>query len=383
MTKPAQYFVSTKSGMISIGTRILRRCTEYDKYPPFCFWFKVHGLELCHWRRYINPRQVCNLFTQQSRAMAASQPGSFEQGKMVKDGWFTELSTMWPGTGLSLKIKEIVFQGKSDFQDVCVFESDSIFGRVLLLDGVIQCTEFDECSYQEMLVHLPLCSLKEPAQRVLVVGGGDGGVVREISRHSYIQQIDQAEIDKMVVEVSKKYFPQMSMGFDDPRLQLNICDGIEFVKKSPESTYDCIIVDSSDPVGPASVLFEREFYEAMYRALKPGGMIATQGESLWYHMDTITQVAGMCSEIFQEGTVSYAYCTIPSYPSGQIGFIICAKAEEDGKLDPRVPKREVPISQESQLPPVRYYSKEIHQSSFVLPKFAIQKLAQYFTFQKV
>eukprot|EP01023_Acetabularia_acetabulum_P015977 TRINITY_DN17863_c1_g1_i2.p1 TRINITY_DN17863_c1_g1~~TRINITY_DN17863_c1_g1_i2.p1 ORF type:complete len:335 (-),score=47.98 TRINITY_DN17863_c1_g1_i2:214-1218(-) len=310
----------------------------------------------------------------------SAPPGTFQEGGLIKEGWFTELSSMWPGTGLSLKIKQVIFQGKSDYQDVCVFESESIFGRVLLLDGVIQCTEFDECAYQEMLVHLPLCSLKECAKRVLVVGGGDGGVVREVSRHASIEQIDQAEIDKMVVEVSKKYFPKMSMGFEDARLNLNICDGIEFVKNSAENMYDCIIVDSSDPVGPASVLFEREFYEAMHRALKPGGMIATQGESLWYHIDTIEKLASMCTEVFKGGSVSYAYCTIPSYPSGQIGFMICGKASEDGILDPRHPKRDVPTSN---LPPLGYYSPQIHAASFTLPKFALEKLQQCFTFQKL
>eukprot|EP01024_Parvocaulis_polyphysoides_P041951 TRINITY_DN3846_c0_g1_i1.p1 TRINITY_DN3846_c0_g1~~TRINITY_DN3846_c0_g1_i1.p1 ORF type:complete len:198 (+),score=21.92 TRINITY_DN3846_c0_g1_i1:66-596(+) len=174
----------------------------------------------------------------------------------------------------------------------------------------------------------------------------------------------------------------MSVGFNDPRLQLKICDGIEFVKNCEENTYDCIIVDSSDPIGPAAVLFGREFYEAMHRALKPGGLIATQGESVWYHMDTIKEVASMCNEVFQGGSVSYAYCTIPSYPSGQIGFMICSKACEEGQLDPSVPKREAPLQQTNDYPPIRYYSKEIHSASFVLPKFVLDQLEKFFTFQK-
>ena len=140
-----------------------------------------------------------------------------------------------------------------ELQDVCVFDSDSIYGRVLLLDGVIQVTEHDECSYQEMITHLPLCALPQPATKVLIVGGGDGGVVREVAKHDSVQSIDMAEIDGMVPEVSKKYFPKLAKGFSDARLNLQIVDGIEWVKNSAEGTYDAIIVDSSDPVGPAEV----------------------------------------------------------------------------------------------------------------------------------
>ena len=138
-------------------------------------------------------------------------------------------------------------------QDVCVFDSDSIFKRVLLLDGVIQCTDLDECSYQEMITHLPLCGLPQPPRRVLIVGGGDGGVAREVAKHDCVEAIDMVEIDEMVPQVSKKFFPHMAKGFEDPRLRLLIQDGIDFVKNCTPGTYDAIIVDSSDPVGPAEV----------------------------------------------------------------------------------------------------------------------------------
>lgn len=115
-------------------------------------------------------------------------------------------------------------------QDVCVFDTDSIFGRVMTLDGVIQCTSYDEFSYQEMITHLPLCALPVAARRVLVIGGGDGGVVREVCKHDSVEEVHMAEIDAMVPEVSKKYFPQMAAGFADPRLKLTICDGIKFTQ---------------------------------------------------------------------------------------------------------------------------------------------------------
>ena len=232
----------------------------------------------------------------------------------VMKGWFSEVSDeMWPGQALSLKMNEVLFKGKSDFQDVMVFDSAN-YGKVLVLDGVIQATERDEFSYQEMIAHLPLCALRYPAKKVLVVGGGDGGVLREITRHASVEHLDIAELDAMVVDVSKRFFPGMSCGFDDPRVHLHITDGIKWVDDAPESTYDAIIVDSSDPVGPASVLFEKPFFEKIHKALKPGGVVCTQGECVWLHVDLIKDVLEMCKGIFAGGSVYYGFTTIPTYP---------------------------------------------------------------------
>eukprot|EP00775_Hariotina_reticulata_P013363 gene13363-13490_t len=270
-----------------------------------------------------------------------------EQGMNVaKDGWYTELGSMWPGQGLSLKVQEVLYKGKSQFQDVCVFESEA-YGRVLLLDGVIQCTDRDEFSYQEMMTHIPMCALEVPAKRALVVGGGDGGVLRELARHQSLQEIHIAEIDGDVPETSKKYFPAMAVGFSDPRVKVHICDGIKFVQEADEGSYDIIIVDSSDPVGPAQVLFQQPFFEAMHRALRPGG-------------------------VFEGGSVSYAYTTIPTYPSGQIGMMVCCKGQ---RLDVRQP-RQLPPGPHQQLgiPGLRYYNSEIHKAAFVLPQYACDAL---------
>ncbi|KAG1364349.1 Spermidine synthase 1 [Cocos nucifera] len=189
----------------------------------------------------------------------------------VIPGWFSEISSMWPGEAHSLKVEKIIFQGKSEYQNVMVFKS-STYGNVLVLDGVIQVTERDECAYQEMITHLPLCSIPNP-RKVLVIGGGDGGVLREVSRYSFVEQIDICEIDKMVVDVSKQFFPHLAIGFEDPRVNLHIGDGVAFLKSVPEGTYDAIIVDSSDPIGPAQELFEKPFFESVARALRPGGVI--------------------------------------------------------------------------------------------------------------
>ena len=234
-----------------------------------------------------------------------------------------------------------------------------------LFPGVIQCTDRDEFSYQEMIANLPLNAAAAPAKRVLVVGGGDGGVVREVCRHASVASVDLAEIDGMVVDVSKKHFPGMAAGFADPRVCVHICDGIRFVTDAAPGTYDAIIVDSSDPVGPAEVLFQRPFFEAMHRALAPGGVVCTQAESLWLHLPIIQSLAAMCASVFEGGAVRYAYTTIPTYPSGQIGFLVCAKAGARGApaRDPATPARPPPVG-------LKYYTEALHPAAFQLPAFA-------------
>eukprot|EP00242_Pyramimonas_sp_CCMP2087_P013634 CAMPEP_0198197958 /NCGR_PEP_ID=MMETSP1445-20131203/1511_1 /TAXON_ID=36898 /ORGANISM="Pyramimonas sp., Strain CCMP2087" /LENGTH=325 /DNA_ID=CAMNT_0043867383 /DNA_START=86 /DNA_END=1060 /DNA_ORIENTATION=+ len=304
----------------------------------------------------------------------APKPGANADGtSAIQNGWFSEFSTMWPGQAMSIKMGKTLHEQRSDFQDVLVFESET-FGNVLVLDGVIQCTERDEFSYQEMIVHLPFCALPEPPKRVLVIGGGDGGVLREMLRYKSVEKADMAEIDAMVPEVSKKFFPGMSTGFTDPRANVQICDGLKFVEDTPAETYDVIIVDSSDPVGPAEVLFQKPFFDSLHKALKPGGIVCTQAECLWLHLPVIKDVASMCKEVFKGGKTTYAYCTIPTYPSGQIGFMLCKKA--GGKdFDFNVASTPPPTvgsesSHESVTNPLRYYNAAIHPASFVLPEFA-------------
>jgi spermidine synthase len=156
----------------------------------------------------------------------------------VVSGWFTEPRSrfgktskvqyynnpMWPGEAHSLKVEKILYQGKSPYQEILVFES-STYGNVLVLDGIVQLTDKDECAYQEMVTHLPLCSIPSP-KNVLVVGGGDGGVLREIARHDSVETIDICEIDQLVIDVCKEFFPNLSMGFKDPRVRLHVGDGM-------------------------------------------------------------------------------------------------------------------------------------------------------------
>jgi len=261
---------------------------------------------------------------------------------------------------LSIQVEEILFQGKSKYQDILVFQSKS-YGRVLVLDGVIQITERDEFSYQEMMAHLPLCAHPNP-KKVLVIGGGDGGILREVCKHKELEEIIICEIDEMVIEVSKKYLPSTSVGYSVSRVTVHVGDGAAFME-ARKSEFDVILVDSSDPVGPAESLFQASFYECMKNALRPDGIICTQGECVWLHLDLIRNLLDFSRKIFKH--VQYAYCSIPTYPCGQIGFVIGSLGDVCDK-----PKRTPTLEK------LRYYNPSIHVASFVLPEFANSLLQQ-------
>ncbi|KAF8151352.1 saccharopine dehydrogenase [Crassisporium funariophilum] len=272
----------------------------------------------------------------------------------IQDCWFREISSQWPGQAMTLKVNKILHTEKSLYQDVLVFESET-YGNVLVLDGVIQCTERDEFSYQEMIAHLPLASHPNP-KKVLVIGGGDGGVVREVLKHDTVEHVVLCDIDEAVIRVSKIYLPHMSALLESPKVTVYVGDGFKFLADN-ESTYDVIITDSSDPVGPAESLFQKPYFQLLHDALTPGGHISTQGECLWLHLDLIKGLQTMTRSLF--AVSEYAYTTIPTYPSGQIGFIVCAKAP--GR-DLKTPVREVKDT--------RYYNAALHTSAFNLPEFA-------------
>merc|ERR1712035_217993 len=172
--------------------------------------------------------------------------------ELIKDGWFTESCTLWPGQAMSLQVEEVLYHKKSKYQDIMVFKSKT-YGNVLVLDGVIQCTERDEFAYQEMIANLPLLSHPNP-KKVLIIGGGDGGVLREVVKNPLVETVVQCEIDEDVINVSKKFLPGMAKGFYSPKLVLHIGDGFEFMKKNQDA-FDIIITDSSDPVGKCHFYF--------------------------------------------------------------------------------------------------------------------------------
>ena len=274
----------------------------------------------------------------------------------IRDGWFHETNSQWPGQAMSLQVQRILHVERSKFQDVLVFESTT-YGNVLVLDGVIQCTERDEFSYQEMIAHLPLASHPNP-ERVLVIGGGDGGVLREVCKHPSVKEAILCDIDEAVPRVSKQYLPHMATGLSHPKSTVIIGDGFAFLQDPKnKGAFDVIITDSSDPVGPAEALFQKPYFQLLKEALKPGGHISTQAECLWVHLALIGDLRRSTKELFP--VADYAFTTIPTYPSGQIGFVVCS-------LEPTRNVRE-PVHQ---VPDCRYYNADVHRAAFVVPEFA-------------
>ncbi|KAH1255704.1 Spermine synthase [Glycine max] len=322
---------------------------------------------------------------------SASQTCSGKSGKAV---YFN--NPMWPGEAHSIKVEKILYKEKSEYQEVLVFEvwplhlimyynfnvkgidanpfilQSSTYGKVLVLDGIVQLTEKDECAYQEMIAHLPLCSIQSP-KTVLVVGGGDGGVLREVARHSSVEHIDICEIDKMVIDVSRKFFPQLAIGFEDSRVHLHVGDAVEFLKSACEGKYDAIIVDSSDPdqfcdLGPAQELVEKPFFDTIARALRPGGVLCNMAESMWLHTHLIQDMISICRETFK-GSVCYAWASVPTYPSGVIGFLLCAtEGPPVDFVNPINPIEKLEGANEHKRE-LRFYNSEMHSAAFALPAF--------------
>lgn len=268
--------------------------------------------------------------------------------------WCTEQETEY--LGLTTRIKETLFAGKSEFQDVAVVDSYQ-FGRMLVLDGVFQTSIAEEFVYHEMIAHVPLFIHPNP-KRVLVIGGGDGGAVREVVRHDTVEKVEMVEIDGMVVEVSKKYLPEISVAMREnhPKLELKIGDGIAHMAAA-ENAYDVIIVDCSDPIGPGEGLFTREFYQNVYKALKEDGLFVQQTESPFYHQELIRKITKDVKSIFPIHDLYLAH--IPIYPGGMHCFTVGSKKykPEDAKMSGR------------QALDTRYHNEQVQNACFALPNF--------------
>ncbi|KAH9420480.1 hypothetical protein DERP_000906 [Dermatophagoides pteronyssinus] len=248
-----------------------------------------------------------------------------------KEQWFNETAALHSeDLVISTRINRLIYQKRSDYQNILIFQNQ-IFGRCLALDDAMQCTELDECAYQEMMAFLPLNVHNDP-KRVLIVGGGDGGVARECCKHPLVEQIVQCEIDQQVVDASKRYLPFMSEGFKNDKLKLNFQDGYEFVRQNPNE-FDVIITDSCDPKGPAELLFNNEYFQQLFQCLRPGGIICSQAESYWYELKFIQSLFDRVSKIFP--SISYATTSVPSYPSGQIGFLLASKEANVNFTEPK------------------------------------------------
>jgi len=271
--------------------------------------------------------------------------------------WFHDSVEISQGCRLSIKVKDVLCHYKSEFQEIAIFETEKM-GRMLVLDNTVMLAEFDESAYHEMIVHVPLMVHPEP-RRVLVIGGGDGGTVREVLKHPEVEQVDLCEIDGEVVKACRRFLPSLAFSLDHPKVKIFYEDGARFIRKKP-GAYDIIIVDSTDPVGPGQILFQAPFYEDMKTALTGEGIAVTQCESFYFHRHVIEGVASFARKIFP--LTHYYYTLVPTYPSGVIGFLFCSM-----KYDPL---RDLSEGKASAIEGLNYYTPELHRASFTLPHFA-------------
>lgn len=273
------------------------------------------------------------------------------------DLWFTEEHT--ENVRFSIKVDKQLYTGRSEFQRIDVFKSQE-FGSFLTLDGLMMVTEKDEFIYHEMITHIPMAT-NPSIKNVLVIGAGDGGTVRELTRYQTIEKIDMVEIDKLVVDVCREYLPQTASKLDDKRVKIYYEDGLRFVR-SKEDEYDLIIVDSTDPFGPGEGLFTKEFYGNCFKALKCDGILVNQHESPYYstYANAMKRAHKRIKEFFSVCRVYQAH--IPTYPSGHWLFGFASK-----KYDPINDFDD--IAWENLNIKTKYYNTEIHKGSFALPNY--------------
>ncbi|NQZ72769.1 MAG: polyamine aminopropyltransferase [Dinoroseobacter sp.] len=276
--------------------------------------------------------------------------------------WMKE--TLYDTHAQTLRMDEVLYDSDTDHQRLVVFENGR-FGRVLTLDGVVQTTEGDNAIYHEMLTHVPVLAHGH-AKDVLIIGGGDGGMAREVLKHSTVERVTMVEIDAGVVDFSDTYLPQLSQGaFDDPRLELVIADGAAFVKET-EKRFDVIIVDSTDPVGPGEVLFTDTFYGHAKRCLKPEGILVTQNGVPFMQGDELTNTMRAFKALFANWTCYTA--TIPTYAFGPMALGWGTDGDA-GNVDLQTLQQRF---EKSGLDPF-YYTPEVHMGAFALPGY-IKKL---------
>ncbi|OFI04945.1 spermidine synthase [Clostridium acetireducens DSM 10703] len=255
---------------------------------------------------------------------------------------------------MTYKVKETLVRKKTKYQDLAIVDTYAL-GRMLLLDGIVQTTINDEYVYHEMITHIPLFTHPNP-KKVLVVGGGDGGTIREILKHTSVEKAVLCEIDEDVIKECKKYLPEISCALDDPRCEIFIGDGIKYVHEH-KNEFDVVIVDSTDPFGAAEGLFGGSFYKEIFNCLTEDGIFVAQTETPFYLPNQVKQIYDDAKEAFPITKIFMA--AIPTYPSGYWSFTIGSKKHDPENADlSKVPNLNT-----------RYYTKKLHKASFVLPKY--------------
>jgi len=278
------------------------------------------------------------------------------------------VETLYDAYGQRFAIDEVYYEHRTEQQHLLIFHNAK-FGRVMALDGVVQTTERDEFYYHEMLAHVPLFG-HGAARRVLIIGGGDGGLLREVVKHREVDHVTQVEIDAAVVEMSRTYLPNHSQGaFDDPRFHLVIADGAEFMRAC-EERYDVIMVDSTDPIGPGEALFSAEFYRNCARCLGDAGVLVTQNGVPFMQLDEVKQTARAFRASFMDW--HFYGVAVPTYVGGimTLGWATqnpALRAHSHETLAARYRDAEVRT---------RYYNPEVHQAAFALPQFIAEAIGK-------
>lgn len=337
-------------------------CGEMDAWISFdhlkdCFKSKSYSaIEMRRGSVNLLTRNDFDMTTMREKAGEWRNPDFF-----TRNVWFTDKDE---DQALSLRFTgEVFFDVQSPFQRVRIIESYK-YGKMLALDDMVMTTINDEFHYHEMISH-PAMFTHGNAKNILVIGGGDGGTVRELLRHDGVENVTMVEIDGEVIKACKEHLPQIAAAFDDPKLDLKVDDGIAFIKEAKPESYDIIIVDGSDPVGPAEGLFSVEFYTNCYNALKPGGLLVAQGESPKFNERAFSELNITLQEIFGTDNAPVSLFYVPTYPTGMWSFQYGLK----GAKHPKTVGNDAEIDAFVAAKGLRYYNADIHKGSFATPNF--------------
>jgi len=274
----------------------------------------------------------------------------------VDEQWLVE--QLHPYYRKALHYSEKLVDEQTPYQRIEVYQSE-FFGKVLALDGIIQLTERDNMGYHEMITHVPLLAVGKP-RRVLIVGGGDGGSLQQVLRYPSLEEVVVCELDQRVVDVSRAHFDFFGNPWADPRSKLVVRDAFQYLEEEPGS-FDAIISDTTDPIGMAERLFSEEFYRLMWRALTPGGALATQCEQMFFDADLILDIYALARKLAR--SPAYYHALIPTYPGGGIGFMYISDTPWSVGLKTSYPPGQM-----------NYLNPQVHQAAFALPEFFRQRM---------
>ncbi len=337
-------------------------CGEMDAWISFdylkeCFGAKNYSaLEMKRGAVQLLTRNDFDISSMRQKASEWSNPEMY-----TRNVWFTDKDD---NQALSLRYTgEVFFDVQSPFQRVRILESPK-YGKLLTLDDMFMTTEKDEFHYHEMISH-PAMFTHGNAKNILVIGGGDGGTVREFLRHEGVEKVTMVEIDGEVIKACKEHLPSIAASFDHPKLNLIVGDGIAFAKEAANEEFDLVIVDGSDPVGPAEGLFSVEFYRNCHRILKPGGILVAQGESPKFNEQAFTELNITLQHIFGKENAPVSLFFVPTYPTGMWSFQYGLK----GSAQPKAISNETEIENFVSAKGLKYYNSDIHKASFALPNF--------------